>query len=93
MEIETLWIIRKSADAPPEPPELLEAWDEFSIDENPPGYKEACENALSAVGDDVEEARYITLKIETQQITDAFAPASATGQVINFRTKIEGATK
>jgi hypothetical protein len=68
--ISTLWITRHS-DATPE---LLAAWDQFSIDGNPGGFTKACEDALAAVGGDVRDRAYLTLIVPEEPIFDALYP-------------------
>ena len=68
--ISTLWITRHSEDTP----ELLAAWDQFSIDGNPGGFTEACEKALAAVGDDVRDTAYLTIVVPEEPIFDALYP-------------------
>lgn len=69
--VKSLWITRKSE--PEASPELLEAWDEYSLDANWEGWEEACEKALAAVGSDVDHVRYIDLHVPTRQVNAAFA--------------------
>lgn len=87
MEIQTLWIMRKDADNP----ELLEAWDEFTIEDNPEGFHEACQRALASAGEDVE-ARYITVKLGVE-FYKAFEPIVVDSAVTDYRAGVGGATK
>lgn len=89
MIVKSLWITRKSE---PEYPELLEAWDEYSIDQNPEGFEEACDEAIKAVGTDVEAIRYIDMFVAHQDIDKAFAPPVVTTQ-ISYRDDPSGASK
>lgn len=70
LHVHSLWITRKSS--PESYPELLVAWDEYGIEENFSGWEEACSAALAACGDDVAEARYITLRVPHRSIEEAF---------------------
>lgn len=71
-EIVTLWATRKSVDAGMHPPELLEAWDDYSIDENFEGWHESCKQAMAAMGDDLDQYRYITFRVDEDFLHDAF---------------------
>jgi hypothetical protein len=73
MIVQSLWITRKS-DPPGMLPEMIEAWDELSIDENREGYEEACVKALAAVGDDVAEFRYLNFEVPGKALLEAFRP-------------------
>ena len=64
-----LWITRKSDDGPAE---LLEAWDEYSIEENYEGWKAAVGRALDAVGSDVRAWRFIDFTMPADLIEKAF---------------------
>lgn len=72
MEVQTLWITRKSE--PDASPELLVAWDEYSIDQNYKGYQEDVDRALASVGQDVAEYRFITLIVSRKELDNAFKP-------------------
>lgn len=55
MILHTLWGTRKGeAD-----PELMVAWDEYSVDGNRQGFAEDCERAIKSWGDDLATHRYI----------------------------------
>lgn len=71
-EVVTLWITRKSVDAGMHPPEMVNAWDEYSIDEYVEGWLESCQQALAAVGSDLDQFRYITLRVDESVVHDAF---------------------
>jgi hypothetical protein len=73
--IRTLWITRKSIDSGFHPPELVEAWDEWSIDENPSGWVDACKAALESVGSDCASHRYIDIRLEDKALNAIFEPA------------------
>jgi hypothetical protein len=76
-QIKTLWGWRKSADSP----ELLEAWDEYAVDENESGWREACEKAIASVGDDLFAHRFFTLRVSGDKIMESFLPAEADASV------------
>lgn len=71
MEIATLWIKRKSFSSDTTP-ELLVAWDEYSIEENWQGWCDACDRELAAVGDDVEEFRFMSLHVDGAELQRMF---------------------
>lgn len=90
MIVRGLWVTRKyDTNAPPE---LLEAWDEVSIDENLEGFNEACKKALDAVGDDVDEFRYIDMEVPTSAVRQAFQP-EVVESTISYREGIAGGSK
>jgi hypothetical protein len=62
-------------------PELMEAWDEFSIDYYPDGWSDVCEAAIKSWGDDLVAHRYIRIAVDLEKVQDAFAPATVEGQV------------
>jgi hypothetical protein len=67
------------------PPELLNAWDEYSIDENFEGWYDQNQQALKAMGNDLDQFRYITLRVSEDVLHDAFfatISADATARVV-----------
>lgn len=81
--IETLWATRKSVDGGYHPPELLVAWDEFSVDANQEGWFEACTAALASLGGDLDQHRYVTLSLGDDVLEDTFfATVTADVQVV-----------
>ena len=64
MLIYTLWIWNEYDGSP----ELLTAWDEYTIDANPEGYHTAKKGF-----EDNQDVREIVLQIPEGKITDAFA--------------------
>lgn len=76
MIIETLWIKRKYGNTPPE---LVAAWDEFSIDENPQGWQDACTKALDSIGDDLAEHRYIQIRAN---VSSVWAVPTVEGEIV-----------
>jgi hypothetical protein len=80
MKVRSLWITRKGAEGYDEMPELLVAWDEISIDENPEGFEQSCKQALESVGSDVDEIRYLDIDVG-HQVERTFERAVVTGEV------------
>ena len=70
MDIATLWIKRKGGED--SAPELIVAWDEYSIEENWEGWVAACKKELDAIGDDVAAKRFLNLKVNGGTIDDFF---------------------
>jgi hypothetical protein len=68
MDVASLWIVRKDSDIP----ELLVAWDGWSIEENYDGWERACKDALAAVGDDVRGHRYVNLSVPDDPLVALF---------------------
>lgn len=77
MKLRTLWIWRVGAEGA----EMVQAWDEWSVDENGMGWQEACETTLKEAGDDVLEHRYIDVEIDYRKVEDIFRPGSLPGEV------------
>jgi hypothetical protein len=71
MTIHSLWGWRHGESAP----ELMEAWDDGSVDENYEGWNRACEKARESWGDDLLHWRIILIKVHDDAIVGAFAPA------------------
>jgi hypothetical protein len=61
-------------------PELILAWDEEFINENPEIYDKAYHEALTSIGEDLEEFRMVYLNLNAEDIKEAFDPVT-----INFR--------
>ena len=77
--IRTLWFWRKG-----EPdPELLVAWDDYSVDENPEGFQTECAAAYERVRSDDAGAgpRAITLSVDATAIEKAFAAPTVNATV------------
>jgi len=71
MIVKSLWIRRKYD---PSVPELLTAWDEYSIDENRDGFEADVEQSLNKVGSDLLDYRIIDLVVFSESIREAFNP-------------------
>ena len=79
MTIETFWALRKGERTP----ELLTAWDEFTIDQNPQGWEDDKRRGAEAIGDDAAGFRSITLVVLASDIADAFTPPRVRADVLN----------
>lgn len=49
-------------------PEVLACWDEFSADENPGGWEQACEEAIASCGDDMFSTRVVHVRVNGDKI-------------------------
>lgn len=72
-------------------PELITAWDEYSVDENREGFVEECEEQLDACQDDVSVSRIIDVEVDVGRIRDILLPPDATvkGHVLTNRGDTE----
>ena len=77
--IKTLWGWRKNEDFP----ELMQAWDYYSVDQNYEGWTEACEKAIASWGNDLHAHRYIDLNVPDQQVMETFWPADIDAEVVD----------
>jgi hypothetical protein len=69
MIIHTLWAARKGESTP----ELLVAWDEYTLDNSwSGGFDEECDKAIKAMGSDLDEKRYIDIHVSEHRIMEAF---------------------
>jgi hypothetical protein len=73
VKILTLWGIRRGFEE--DMPELMEAWDEHSIDNWVEGWEEACDKARASWGDDLVAWRILELDVTNESILAPFAPA------------------
>lgn len=71
----TIWAREAGA---PEAPWCVDAWDEFSIDENYDGWVEALDKAKGSN----EEVRVVKIRIRHEDVIAAFDVASVEGEVI-----------
>lgn len=79
MQLYTVWITRKGYGG--DPPELVEAWDEYGIEENYAGWLGAYRAAVASIGDDLEDVRVIVLDVSQDAITEPFRPVDARASV------------
>lgn len=70
-DLATVWISRKSD--PDSPRECVLAWDGWSIEENWEGWREAVDKALASLGDDLDQYRFINLRVPAITLTEAFS--------------------
>lgn len=80
MRLTCLFITRPYS---PDNPELLVAWDEYSIDNNNEGFTEECDKALKAVGDDILNKAYVTVNVDEDAILKILLPSGTIEGVIN----------
>ena len=71
--IHTVWATRKHE---PETPELVTAWDEFSVDDNPSGFREDVVDRLASWGSDLKDHREIDIRVPLEFIRGAFRPVA-----------------
>jgi hypothetical protein len=73
-----LFALRKGEDIP----ELLEAWDEYSVDGNWDGWEAARTKALASIGDELHSSAIITITVPVEPIEQALNPrVEVTGEV------------
>lgn len=80
MKIYSLWFWRRDDDFP----EMLTAWDEWSVEQNPTGWQEDCQKKYQAVKeDDVGGGpREIHFQVNSDEVEKAFYPVVAKGEVV-----------
>jgi hypothetical protein len=78
MKIHTVWAVRKCN---PGEPELVTAWDEFSVDANSEGFEEDVKKSLESWGDDLLAFRRIDIRVSYPGILQAFDTTEITGVI------------
>lgn len=79
MKIHCLFVVRDDRSGV----ELLEAWDEYSVDENFEGWKEACKTSLTPVLlDGVLKHGYIDIEVDEGEIDRAMDVTEIPGKVL-----------
>lgn len=78
LDIYTVWATRKHDEGAPE---LLVAWDEFSVDNHPDGFERVIVAATDAMGEDLNEVRRITIRVPLETIEAAFDGPVITGEI------------
>lgn len=68
MMILSLWARRRGEDSP----ELLVAWDEYSVEQNREGFDEECREALRGMGEDLIQERELHIHVPMADIDAAF---------------------
>lgn len=71
INIVSVWGERRGYEG--EVPELMVAWDQNSIDENPDGFEGACAEEAESWGDDLVQQRRIVIAVPAHLILGAFA--------------------
>ena len=74
MQIKMIWATYEQD--PLATPELVEAWDEYTIDNNPQGFDDALANAWSEAY--VKEVRVVTTRINEDNLREFFGSGSVT---------------
>lgn len=77
MIIHTLWGLRKGKFTP----ELMVAWDEFSVDNYQEGFAEDCEKVIASWGSDLVEKRYIDIHVHDDLLMRTFNPVELKGEI------------
>lgn len=85
MNIVGLFILRHYE---PTTPELVTAWDEYTVDENPEGWKKECDRMLAMIGDDVLSKGFITISVRESELLKALNPtARVVGDIVRTETQ------
>lgn len=79
MIIKTMWGLRRNESTP----ELMEAWDELCVEENPEGFTEACEKRRQEWGSDVKNVRFIDLEVSTRTVHETFATKTIMAKAVD----------
>lgn len=64
-------------------PELFLTWDEYTIDENPEGFIEACDKKIAALKGEFIHHQIITLCIADHDLENAFHPPAVDVEVLD----------
>ena len=68
MNLHILFIQRKERHPGEHAPEARIVWDEFSVEENPDGFEEACAKDLKEIGNDIQAHRVIQVAVGQDEI-------------------------
>lgn len=79
IEIVTLWGLRRGNEEGV--PELMVAWDEFCMEDNPEGFGDDCDRAREAWGTDLVADRIIHIRVPMTAICEAFEAPTVNGKV------------
>lgn len=63
--------------------ELIHAWDEYCVDDNPSGYHETLKDELDSIGTDLLDARTLLIEVDHDAVLAAFADQKVTGTIID----------
>lgn len=77
MILHTLWGARAGEAVP----ELMVAWDEYSVDQYPEGFEGDCDRAIKSWGSDLQHKRYIDIDVSEDALINAFEEVQIEGQV------------
>ncbi len=61
--------------------ELLEAWDEYTIDENVEGWREACEAKMNALQTPVQAQAVVVIDVSEDDLNKKLFPDSIPGSI------------
>ena len=77
MKIECLFIVRDEKSGP----ELLIAWDEYTVSENYEGWREACDAELKSLNGDYLRHRIVSVDVPDEGLEKALANAEIHGRI------------
>lgn len=80
INIVSVWGERRGYEG--ETPELMVAWDENSVDENPVGFATACAKEAESWGEDLMQQRTIIIAVPADMIEAAFRGPVVQGVVV-----------
>lgn len=77
MKIQCLFILRNGESGP----ELLTAWDEYTVMENAEGWTEDCEKALAAVKTDIVRHAYVDIEVDDEELAAKLVSPCLKGKI------------
>jgi hypothetical protein len=81
IEIVSLWGLRRGNEEGV--PELMVAWDEFCMEDNPEGFWDHVREEREAWGTDLVEERLIRIRVSEEAILGAFAAPIVNGEALS----------
>ncbi len=78
MIINCLFIVRDKKCGP----ELLVAWDEFSVDDNFEGWEEDCQKALASLQGEYTNQAYVDIQVQDSDLEEKLYGSELQGKVI-----------
>lgn len=78
MVIHCLFIVRSKKCGP----ELLVAWDEFSVDENFEGWEEDCHETLTSLQGEYTHQTYVDIELQDSDLEEKLYGSELQGKVI-----------